>query len=236
MPRRRRRAARPVSCAVTSREQVDGLRVLESETLEDAPDDRAGIGRLGLVRARAEAAHARRHVARLRERRVVRLDQRTQGRRRLGQRNQLVEGTVVTLRGPCAPALVQKPEPGDVAQQSERPGDTALVREIGVEGGVVDERLVELDADERPRADAEVHGVGTAERDAATADPVSWVRDRNDTWRRPARSALGGAGPSGVPGGTTSGSSAGGISSRSSEIGRPAAGTRDRTAGSSSRS
>ncbi len=50
---------------------------------------------------------------------------------------------------------MQVPEPGDVAQKAGRPGDAALVREVGGEGLVGDERLVELDADERPRTDTE---------------------------------------------------------------------------------
>ncbi len=45
-----------------------------------------------------------------------------------------------------------------------RPGDAALVRQVGREGLVGDQRLRELDADERPRADAEIDGAGPAQR------------------------------------------------------------------------
>ena len=72
-------------------EYVDRLGVLEREALEDAADDRAGLDRFGLPRVSAERAHARRHVPLIRERGVVRLDQRPQHGRFLRKRNELVE-------------------------------------------------------------------------------------------------------------------------------------------------
>ena len=69
-------------------EYLDRLRVLEREALEDAPDDRAGLERLGLPCVSAERAHARRHVALFREGGVVRLDQRPQRGRFLRERDE----------------------------------------------------------------------------------------------------------------------------------------------------
>ena len=47
--------------------------------------------------------------------------ERAQRRRLLRERDELVERYVVSLERPGATALVQKPEPGDVAQEPERP-------------------------------------------------------------------------------------------------------------------
>src|SRR5205823_3873820 len=56
-------------------EQLDRLRVLEREALEDAADDGARLIGFGLAGIGAERADARRHLARLDEGRIVRLDE-----------------------------------------------------------------------------------------------------------------------------------------------------------------
>src|SRR6266545_2603652 len=64
-------------------EHVDRLRLLERKALEDAAHDRAGIGGLRLAGMCTELAHARGHVARLREGRLVWLDEAAESRRGL---------------------------------------------------------------------------------------------------------------------------------------------------------
>ena len=119
--------AAPVTVASTSTVSC----VLQREALEDAADDRAGLVRLGLAgrarRTRAIRAGMSPGVANAR---VVRVDERPQRRRVLRERDELVEGVVAALERPGAPALVQEPEPGDVAQQPERAADAALVGQV----------------------------------------------------------------------------------------------------------
>ena len=93
----------------------DDLRVLQRETLEDAAHDRAGIDRLRLSRVRAERAHPRRHVARGVKSGVVGVDEGLKRGRVLRERNKLVERVVPPLLCPHAAALVNEPQPGNVA-------------------------------------------------------------------------------------------------------------------------
>ena len=73
--------------------------------------------------------------------------------------DELLERVLATRVRPGAPALVQQPEAGDVPQHAERAADAALVRQIGLERVVGDEGALALDADERPRADAQEGGL-----------------------------------------------------------------------------
>ena len=155
-----------------------------------APGRRARAGPC----ARRSSRIARRHVAGIRERRGHSGSiERTQGRRRLGQRDELVERTLAARARPGAPALVQEPEAGDVAQQPERPADAALVREIRGERVVVDQRLVDLDPDERPGAGADVHRAGRAERHRGDGRGGVVRADRDDARRASPVSAASGA-------------------------------------------
>ena len=72
---------------------------------------------------------------------------------------------LMALERPGAAALVQEPKAGDVAEQPEGLADAALVRHVGGERPVVDEWVLELDADARPCAGAHVGGARTPERD-----------------------------------------------------------------------
>ena len=201
------------------REQVDRLRVLQRETLEDAAHDRARLDRLRLACVRAERAHPRRHVAGIGEGGVVGIDERLQRGRVLRERDELVERVLPALLRPHTAALVDEPEPGDVAKQAERAADAALVGEIRGERRVGDHRRLDLETDERPRARADEDRAGLPERDCrprrsrCRASRPRRPR-RREASSRPRPRALSGA--SRVPGWTTSGSSRVGTSRRSS--------------------
>ena len=157
----------------------------EGQALEDAADDGPGLDRLGLPGAGAELADPLRHVARGREAAVVRVDERAQGRGLRGERDELVEPVVAALLRPGPAALVQEPEAGDVAEQADRAGDAALVGQVRGEGPVVDQRRVELQADERPRAGADVGGARLPERNGG--DRRGGVVRRGGDHLRPAQ-------------------------------------------------
>ena len=124
----------------------------------------------------------------------------------------------MTFERPGPAALVEQPQARDVAEQAERSRDTALVRQIGCEGLIVDQRLLCLDSDERPRADAEECGAGPSEGHRSHRRSGVVRRDCDD--RRPVQprclADIGGAGPSCVPGATISGNRRAGMSRRSS--------------------
>ena len=97
-----------------------------------------------------------RHVAGREERLVVRVDHRAEpldSRRHL---RQLGVAVVVALAHPLPAALLHEPQAHDVLQEPDRPADAALVGVVVGERLLVDDRLVQLDAHQRPRARADV--------------------------------------------------------------------------------
>ena len=76
--------------------------------------------------------------------------------RRIGRlRDELIESELIALSGPLTPALIQQPQARNVPEQPKRSRDTALVGQVRRERVVADHRVIDLDADERPRADAQ---------------------------------------------------------------------------------
>ena len=200
-------------------EQVDRLRVLQGQALEDAANDRAGVRRLGLAgarrRTRGSAPACRRASAKTGWFGSTSGPERRRG---LGEATSSLEGVARARSRPGAAAFVQEPEAGDVAQQARcrrrRPRSSGSPRRL-----VVDQRLATLDADERPGAGADVRRAGL--RGTGSPRPPSRCRGsrrrrpsprRGPSRRRPRRRA----GPSAVPGRTTSGSRRVGHSRRSS--------------------
>ena len=168
-----RRAGRP-------REQLDRLRVLEREALEDAAHDRAGgLGRglAGLAR-RTLAIRAGMSPG-LANARVVGIDERAQRRARRRRARRARRTSSSGPPRPGAPALVQQPEPGHVAEQPRTvPATPPSFVRLAAKVSSVISGSVELDADERPRADAEDRrrrARGTARRRR---------RSRCRAWRR----------------------------------------------------
>jgi hypothetical protein len=115
----------------------------------------------GRLAARRKGSAIRAGCARADECLVVRVDQ--QAGSCVGERDDLLEREKMALRLPAPSALVQQPEPGDVSEQAEGPGDAALVRQVGREGLVGDQRFVDLETDQRPRPDAEEGRIGLSE-------------------------------------------------------------------------
>ena len=146
-------------------EHIDRVGVLQREALEHAAHGLADTRRRRLLRLVAERADPSRHVAGLEEDVGVRIDERAQRRSRPGEGDELLEAVLAALRGPGAATLVQQPEAGDVAQEAVGAPHAALVRQIRREGCVVDQRPLDLDTDERPRADAEEDRSRAVERD-----------------------------------------------------------------------
>ena len=169
-------------------QQANRLRVPEGQALQDAAGDGPGLDRLSLSGAGAELADPLRHVPRGREAAVVRVDERAQGRGLGRERDELVEPVVAAFLRPGPAALVQEPEAGDVAEQAGRPGDATFVGQVRGEGPVVDQRRVELQADERPRAGADVGGARLPEGNGG--DRRGGVVRRRGNHLRPAQSGL----------------------------------------------
>ena len=84
-----------------------------------------------------------------------------------GGEEQLVE--VAAL--PLAQALLEEPQPADVAEEPGAAVDAELVGEVGEPGGLGEDRGVELEADERPRATGDV------------GEPLGGRRDADDRRR-----------------------------------------------------
>ena len=137
-------------------------------------------------------------------------------------RGELLVGGAVAGRPQGSPALLDQPQADDVADQPDRAGHAALVREVGGEAHVGDDGCGHLDTDRattcrcsgRPSID-EASGAPTT-ADAVSCEPGSDHPRAREAGRT---GDLGPQGPRTVPGSTTSGSIAVGMPRRSS-IGR----------------
>src|SRR4029077_18049494 len=99
--------------------QVDRVAVLESEALDDAPDDRARAIWLRLPRAQTDLTDALGHGARLHEARVIRVYQGDVRGGVLRETHELVEVEGGALGGPRLLTLVHEPHPVDVLEQAD---------------------------------------------------------------------------------------------------------------------
>lgn len=132
----------------------EGLR----ERLDDAADVRRLRRRRGEPVLGAPRVDARGHVSAGQEPVVVDVEDRhrcgdvLRGRQERGE----VDGVAVAF--PPPQRLGQHPQPHDVVQQSHAPVDAALVREVRRSCRLGQDGLLDLDADEAPRAARDVDG------------------------------------------------------------------------------
>ena len=129
--------------------------VLEREALENRARVLRRAVRLWLTRVAAVVRDCRDHAARVKERRMVGVEERSESVPRLArERQQLFVSEVVSLIRPIAPARLQQPETGDVLEQSGRPAHAAFVREVQLARALRDHRCAQLRPEQRPRARA----------------------------------------------------------------------------------
>ena len=115
-------------------QRVEHHAVLEREALEDRAHVRSGRVRFALAGAAAVIRDRLPHVRRMKEPRIVRIEQRRERVPvvRCG-RHQFWIAVFASVACPRAPACLQQPQPADVLEQARRPEDATLVGEIRVQ-------------------------------------------------------------------------------------------------------
>ena len=134
----------PASSAAWS----DGAGVAGGQRVEDAAHRRRRLH----PRCTGRGRDPRRHVARRDERGVVDVDRRSSADRRRRPRPAGRRGR----RAPLPQALLEQPEPADVAEEPGAAVDAELVGEVRRPGRFGEDGRVELQADERPRSAGDV--------------------------------------------------------------------------------
>ena len=154
--------ASPVDLA----KQIHDYRVLEREALEDAAGDGARLLGRGLA---VSAQKLARYAPACRPGPTKRASSGSMSERSGGAASASATSSSNERSRPSELPSVRRhscssQSPVTLRSRRKVPADAALVRQVGGEGLVVDQRLVELEADERPRAGADVGRVGLAER------------------------------------------------------------------------
>ena len=121
----------------------------DGHAVQDAAQHLGLRGQADAGSALAGAGDPPGHLARRDEDGILHVDKRQPGREPGGRAGQLVQVDVPSAVPPFPCALLQQPEPGDVAQEPGGPVDTGLVAEACFARGVGDDRCRELDADYR---------------------------------------------------------------------------------------
>jgi len=83
----------------------------------------------------------------------------------LGKGDELIKRMLPPFLRPHATALVDKPQPGDVAEEAEGSAHATFVGEIRRERSVGDHGLLDLETDKRPGSDADEDRIGLSKRD-----------------------------------------------------------------------
>ncbi len=211
----KRRMVRPVN----SSDLFQRAAVKQRETFVNAAHKLARSFRCRLACFRTESGDLLRHLARFREPGRPRIDQRAERFRVVGLPGQ---GRVIEfepLASPLAPRLLQDPEADNIFQKPCRTAVAGFVGKVMFADFFADERLRQLQAEERPSPGRKVGPIlfpfraGTA----ATAAPVSCeqVATTCNSLKPVSEATSGNNGPSTVPGGTSCGKILGGKPHRS---------------------
>ena len=122
-------------------ERLEHDAILEREALENRARVAGLSGRLNLIRLPAVRGDGRRHVGRIEEAAVVRIEDGAERQPIVARGDQqIVVGHRMPGLGPAAHARLQQPEARDVLQQPRRTVDAAFVREIELAGSRRDHR------------------------------------------------------------------------------------------------
>src|SRR4029079_8833881 len=122
------------------------------QALQDAPYELGRCLWCGLVRLAAESTNSVRHVARGEEARVTSGDERGERLRAFGHGHQFVVLVLNAFGLPLPAALLEKPEPDDIPEETNRSSKADLVREIRLTRFVGEQGSRQFYADETPSA------------------------------------------------------------------------------------
>jgi hypothetical protein len=143
----------PVTHAGQFLEPLESNSVLECQAFENGARAARGIRRRGLPGVAAELRNRGRHVGRMKEGRVIWIEQRPKGVPLVGSAGHefLIRSRQSLPRpGPCT--RLENPQAADVLEQPRCPADAAFVREIQIPRLRADNRRLDLCTKQRPCA------------------------------------------------------------------------------------
>src|SRR5258706_4021186 len=126
------------------------------QAVEDAPHEPGSRVRDGLVLPDTRSRDPRRHVSRRQEGWIVRVDDRSIWRQLSGGDEEGRQLVRASLELPCPERFLEQPEAHDVAQVADPVVDAALIGEVRLATLIGQDRVLELHADEGPRAAGDV--------------------------------------------------------------------------------
>src|SRR5206468_1581311 len=98
------------------------------------------------------------------KRRVIWLNQRTEWFSFAGRSGQIIVAVFFSLLPPVSAGLLGQPQPHNILQQPESAVDSALVSQVGLVSGIVNQRLGNFHPEQAPRPAADVGIIGGGRR------------------------------------------------------------------------